>query len=42
VFMSINILITISTSHKLLHVIFTQKVLFSNKTGIVSNTQNLL
>jgi hypothetical protein len=40
--MAINILITFSMRHKLLHVILTQKVLFSSKWESVSNTQNLL
>jgi hypothetical protein len=41
-FMAINILISISTRHKLLHAILMQKVLFSNKWEFVSNIQNLL
>jgi hypothetical protein len=41
-FMAINILIAIVTLHKLLHAILTQKVLFSNKRELVSNTQNML
>jgi hypothetical protein len=41
-FMAINILIAIVTHDKLLHAILMQKVLFSNKQELVSNTQNLL
>jgi hypothetical protein len=41
-FMAINILISINTRHKLLHVILTQKVLFLYKWVLVSNTQKLL
>jgi hypothetical protein len=41
-FMAINNLISINTRYQLLHVILTQKVLFSNKREFVSNTQNLL
>jgi hypothetical protein len=40
--MAISILIAINLRHKLLHVIITHKVLFSNKLEFVSNTQNLL
>jgi hypothetical protein len=42
VFKAINILIAIILRHKLIHVILTQKVLFSNQREFVSNTQNLL
>jgi hypothetical protein len=37
--MAINILIAIVTRHKLLHVILTQKVMYSNKRELVSYTQ---
>jgi hypothetical protein len=37
--MDINMLISIVTRHRLLHVILTQKVMFSNKWELVSYTQ---